>query len=423
MTRGRHLRLVAAATLPMLLVVALVGGATRPMLVVSVVVWLLAVLVTAEMLWRRLEPMSQLIRDELGASNGDEAVQAIHALTAQSRELEDENRHLERLVEDLSRSLGEGLVVVDDELRIRLINPVALRFCGVDQVATGALLVEVLRDPEALEVLERAAGGDGGESVLLENPRGLWELRAFPVSDGGAVALVSDVGLIRQASEFRRRFVQDLSHELRSPLASLRTTVEAMEDDLPPQLVELMVRQVERVDRLARELDELVSIESGVLELELEPVDIAGVVRTVCRDFTPEAERASVALTNRVEDGGWVLCDRRGLYRVLSNLVDNAIKYNRPGGTVTLTRQQRDESTAITVADTGDGIPAAELGAVFQRFYRVDRVRTPGQAGLGLGLSIVKHLSQHMGGELEIDSREGVGTRVTVLLPTADPTR
>jgi two-component system phosphate regulon sensor histidine kinase PhoR len=246
----------------------------------------------------------------------------------------------------------------------------------------------------------------------------LWEVHTFPVRDGGVVALLSDVSLVRRASEFRRRFVQDLSHELRSPLAVLRTTVEALEDEVPAQLSEVVVRQVERIDRLTNELYELASLEAGQVQLEMARVAVAEVAREVAADFRPEAERAAVEFEIRVGEGVAAWCDRRGLYRVLSNLVDNAIKYNRREGWVRLTADTlQDGGARIQVADSGAGIPAGELQAVLQRFYRVERARTPGRGGLGLGLAIVKHMVQHMGGTLEIDSREGLGTTVRLRFP------
>ncbi len=122
------------------------------------------------------------------------------------------------------------------------------------------------------------------------------------------------------------------------------------------------------------------------------------------------------------EDGLETWSDRRGLYRVIRNLVDNAIKYNRPGGWVEVRGRTEDGKPVIEVEDNGEGIPSGELKAVLQRFYRVDRARTPGDGGLGLGLAIVKHMVQALGGTLELDSREGVGTTVTLRLP-APPER
>jgi len=253
----------------------------------------------------------------------------------------------------------------------------------------------------------------------VENRNGLWEIRAFPVREGGAVVLFSEVSLVRRSAEFRRRFVQDLSHELRSPLAVLRTTVEALEDDVDPRLAGVLIRQVERLDLLTRELYSLATIESGQLELELESVGVQPLVREVLGDLGPEATAAGVELRDEIADGSVAWCDRRGLYRILSNLIDNAIKYNRKGGWVEVWAQSRDDEVTIRVSDSGEGIPPGEVRVVSQRFYRVDRARTPGQGGLGLGLAIVKHMVQYMSGTLDLRSREGVGTTVTITLPTA----
>ena len=306
--------------------------------------------------------------------------------------------------------------MVSSELEIRLINRVARRFCGVEGVDLGTHLLEILRNPGAVRAVEAAAAGNDPEPVVIENPRGLWEVHAFPVRGGGAVVLFTDVGLVRRAAEFRRRFVQDLSHELRSPLTVLRTTVEALEGEVDPRLAAMLVHQVERLNRLTAELYELATIEAGQVELQLEAVPAAAAVRDVVVDLGPEAEAAEVKVEVDVAEDLECWSDRRGLYRVIRNLVDNAIKYNRPGGWVKVRGFSDDGAPVIEVEDNGEGIPSGELRAVLQRFYRVDRARTPGDGGLGLGLAIVKHMVQALGGSLELDSREGVGTTVTVRL-------
>jgi two-component system phosphate regulon sensor histidine kinase PhoR len=345
----------------------------------------------------------------------------IQELQERATVLEQERASLALLLEDLSSSLGEGLLVVAADLELRLINPVALRFFGAERMPAGSHLLELVREPDMVELVSHAAGGARPRAVITENPRGLWEVRAFPIRGGGAVVLMSDVSLVRRSAEFRRRFVQDLSHELRSPLTVLRTTVEALEDEVDPRVGEVVVRQVERINRLTNELYELASLEAGNVELKLEPVPVRGLVTEVLADLAPEAERLGVSLVGDLPPALEAWCDRRGLYRVLTNLVDNAIKYNRPGGKVEVLGAQLGERVRVQVSDTGEGIPAGELKAVLQRFYRVDRARTPGRGGLGLGLAIVKHMVQHMGGTLDLDSREAVGTVVT--LTFSGPTR
>jgi signal transduction histidine kinase len=421
MTRWRHLGLVSLSALPLLVVgLVLVAGRDLPQ-AWTVLLWALGVLVLDTVLWRTISAPFQDTLRELDARTPEEARWLARDLKNNSQLCQADRSRMSELVADLSSSLGEGLVLVDQELKIRLMNNVALRFCGVDRVRPDTHLLELLRDPGVVEVFEGAAEGRQPGPVVVENPRGLWEVRAFPVGDGGAVGLLSDVSLIRRASEFRRRFVQDLSHELRSPLTVMRTTVEALEGEVTAELAEMLVRQVDRVDRLATELNDLASIEAGHVELDLRSVSVQEVVGEVVDDFRPEAERAGVTVDTDVVDGLHCWCDRRGLYRVLSNLIDNAVKYNRRDGWVRVKGSLAADFVSLQVADSGQGIPAGELQAVLQRFYRVDRARTPGQGGLGLGLAIVKHMVQHMGGRLALDSREGVGTTVRIELPARDP--
>lgn len=416
-------RTLAVACLSSAVILVPVGSAAgwRIALAAAAAV-VLAVAIVAT--WGRqqlVDPVTD-IAAEVGATSPDDARQKVVDLHHAEERCRDDRHRLAELLEDLSSSLGEGLMVVSSDLKIRLISPVALRFCGAEAVPPDTQLLEILRNPDAVRLVEEAAAGETPSSAVVENPRGLWELRAFPVRLGGAVVLVSDVSTIRRAAEFRRRFVQDLSHELRSPLAVLRTTVEAVEDEVPPRLVEILVRQVERLDRLTRELYELATLEAGQVELQLETVVLGAVVAEVLNDFSPEAERVGVTLRHHCEPDLRCHADRRGLYRVMSNLVDNAIKYNREGGWVEVRGRVRGSEIVLEVEDSGAGIPAGELQAVLQRFYRLDRARTPGRGGLGLGLAIVKHMVQHLGGRLQLDSREGVGTTVTVAFPKVEAT-
>lgn len=419
MSRGRHLLISVLISLP-LLVACLLLVSGRGVFGVGLVValWVATLMLLNSVLWKTLAaPLSELVA-ELGAEGAEGAHRRIADLRSGAKKCHEEWKQAVDLLEDLSSGLGDGLLLVTADLRIRLINPVAVRFCGLENVPPNVHLVEILRHPRLLEAVKSAARGHSPDPVLVETPRGLWELHAFPVRDGGAVVLLSDVGLVRKAAELRRRFVQDLSHELRSPLTVLRTTVEAAEDEVRPELASMLVHQVERIDRLTSELYELASIEAGQIELELESVNLAKTVDEVVLDLRPDAEQADVAVRLDVGPELACWCDRRGLYRVLRNLVDNAIKYNRPGGWVEVRGRLENDVTVIEVEDNGEGIPAEEHQAVLQRFYRVDRARTPGGGGLGLGLAIVKHMVLALGGIVELDSREGVGTTFTVRLPS-----
>lgn len=417
MRPGRHLVAVAVAALPLLALVVVASHEQGARAVAAAVaLWLVGVAVLTGWLWRdTLRPLTDLL-SELDTPSPQQARWRLREVKEQLAQVRAREAAAAHLLEDVALRLGEGLLVVGTDLKIRLANPRALHFLGRESVSPGTPLVDLLRQPDAVDAVRRAASGQTGARVLVENPRGLWEVHAAPVH-GGAAVLATEVGLLQRSAELRQRFVQDLSHELRSPLTVMRTTVEAMEGEVSPQLAEMLVRQVERTTRLVEELYELATIEAGQVTLRPEPLQLLEVVEEVLGDFFTPATAAGVSLGHELHDDLLVTCDRRGLQRILGNLVDNAVKYNRQGGRVEIRASAAAGTFTFEVGDTGDGIPADELGAVMQRFYRRDRARTPGQGGLGLGLAIVKHLVQQMGGTIALDSREGVGTRVTVTLP------
>jgi len=417
-SRLRHLSLVGIAATPLLVIMLVMLGRDDAWVVVSAVaLWFVGVGVLAGVVWREtILPLSEVV-SELGAESAQHARWRVREVQDQLAQSTADVAELNSLVEDLSDGLGEGLLVVGPDLKVRLANLKALHFLGVERLSRGRHLLDALRAPDAVDVVRTAAGGEPARRVMVENPRGMWEVHAFPMRSRGAVVLITEVGLLRRAAELRRRFVQDLSHELRSPLAVMRTTVEAMEGEVTPQLAEMMIRQVERITRLTDELFELATIEAGAIDLNPQDQKLEPLAREILSDFQAVADQSEVELRMEIPDDLSCVCDRRGLYRVMSNLVDNAIKYNRPGGWVEVRGSATEAGVTLVVEDSGIGIPAEELGAVMQRFYRIDQARTPGQGGLGLGLAIVKHMVLQMGGNLLLDSREGVGTVATLTLP------
>ncbi len=500
MTRTRFFLTTALAALPILLV-GLAATSTPSAGIWATIFWLAAVGIWGSFLWRRSQEPINTLLDAFDMTSIHQVASRVRKLQDEAGQCRTERAEMSELIDDISTGLGEGLLVVDPDLHLRLCNPRAQHFLGAQSSGLGSSLLDLERNPDVVNGIRSAVGGQAGQRILVENPRGVWELRPFPLSQspseksgwghrgsrggneqffenveeikgfrggvlgtsrtarravtpgrggpqrgqrgrysaqgnpqideeisekgrfrtgtsqGGAVVLITEVGPLRRAAELRRRFVQDLSHELRSPLAVMRTTVEALEDEIPPDITEMMVRQVERITRLTDELYELASIEAGTLKMETTHQSVEPIVRQVASDFAAVASRAKVDLQTDVAGDVSFDFDSRALTRVLSNLVDNAVKYNRPGGWVKITTTRLEAAAQIEVEDSGLGIPPSELGAVLQRFYRVDRARTPGAGGLGLGLAIVKHMVQLMGGDLKLDSREDVGTRVTVTFP------
>jgi signal transduction histidine kinase len=296
-SRARHLVLVGVAALPLLVLVLVVVGQSDARVVVSAVaLWLVGVAVLAGVVWREtIRPLAEVVH-ELDAQSAQHARWRVREVKDRLARNKGERDELTQLLEDVAEGLGEGLLVVGPDLRVRLVNSKALHFLGADRLAAGSHLLDRLRAPDAVEAVRTAAAGEPARRVMVENPRGMWEVHAFPIRSHGAVVLITEVGLLRRAAELRRRFVQDLSHELRSPLAVMRTTVEAMEGEVAPQLADMMIRQVARITRLTDELYELATIEAGAVDLKPEPQVLRPLVAEILADFASVADQAGVEL-------------------------------------------------------------------------------------------------------------------------------
>jgi len=241
----------------------------------------------------------------------------------------------------------------------------------------------------------------------------------------GAVAILHDVTELRRLEAVRREFVANASHELQTPITAIKAVAEALlggaKDD--PAAAERFLRdlgsQAERLGALVRDLLDLAAIEAGPLPLEIGDVSVAEVARGVAAQLESLSGQRRSAVGLDVPEDLLVRADRAALGRILANLLDNALKYTEPGGRAGVRATRRDDTIAITVWDTGIGIPSRDLPRVFERFYRVDKARSRELGGTGLGLSIVKHLTEALGGEVTAHSQLGKGSEFSVTLPAA----
>jgi two-component system phosphate regulon sensor histidine kinase PhoR len=239
------------------------------------------------------------------------------------------------------------------------------------------------------------------------------------------VMVLHDVTALRQLERVRTEFVANVSHELRTPLTAIQGYLETLlsgaleEPENARRFLEIVLRHSERLGRLLNDLTDLSNIELGKVTLRREAVKLDEVVASVLAIIGPRAERSRVRLgTDTPADLPAVSADRDRLSQILINLVDNAVKYTPEGGSVTVTtRVVADGMVEIAVADTGIGIPPADLPRITERFYRVDKARSRELGGTGLGLAIVKHLVMAHGGELQIQSVQGQGSTVRFTLP------
>jgi two-component system phosphate regulon sensor histidine kinase PhoR len=254
-------------------------------------------------------------------------------------------------------------------------------------------------------------------------------MRAFPLADRGPtgriVVTMTDITQRRRLEVLRRDFVANASHELKTPVAAVRALAETLLTALPDdpeagrRFAGRIARETERLDALAGDLLDLSRVERGTLDVE--PVDLVGLVKEVVGGYADRAEERRIRLDAELQPGVAMRGDRAQLGLLLSNLIDNALRYTPAKGTVRVRLDAAEGRAILQVADNGEGIPADELPRIFERFYRVDKARTRQTGGTGLGLAIVRHVAEAHGGAVRAGSELGRGSTFTVTLPLAGP--
>jgi two-component system phosphate regulon sensor histidine kinase PhoR len=328
----------------------------------------------------------------------------------------------------------EGVIAVDDSDRITFTNHTARRMLGVAAGAEvrGERLWEAARVAEVPELLAEARRSDAAAqrelNLLLGGREVVVRAQAHRFADGdriGVVVVLHDISELRRLERIRRDFVANVSHELKTPLTSIRGYVEtlldgALHDDRNnARFLEKIEQNTQRLSHLVTDLLSLARIEAQEGSLPLERVDLHALVEQTRKRHEPAAVGRDQTLRLESCNGALqVLGDREALTQVLDNLVDNALKYTPPEGHITIRLKREPGHAVLEVEDDGIGIPAEDIERVFERFYRVDKARSRAVGGTGLGLSIVKHLVVAMKGEVEVESKvdEGSTFRVRLVL-------
>ena len=340
--------------------------------------------------------------------------------------------HTARLEATLD-SMVEGLVVVDPRGRIVLANRAAEALFGFSRMMVGGTLLETLRHHEVAALAARV-GAEGAvieQEVRIERPTvRVLQISAVGLRDpsggaAGAVLVFHDVTRLRELEAVRQDFVANVSHELRTPLSLIKSTAETLldgaKDDpaVATRFLEIIDKHANRLTLLIDDLLLLARLDAGRVEMTFEAWPLREAAQDSLDDFGIMARARGVTLENAVPAGLVARADPERLRQVLSNLIDNAIKYGRPEGRVTIGGRPLDENRVeLTVRDDGPGIPPEAKERVFERFYRVDKARAREQGGTGLGLAIVKNVMQAHGGEVRVESAPGVGTTFFLTLPT-----
>ena len=362
----------------------------------------------------------------------DELGYVARALDASARQL---LQRVAELARDRARtsamltSMEEGVIVVDRDARLQLINRAARMMLGVDEDAIGRGYLEAVRHPDITAVLGSALRREHLEARELSLSRDqtrTFLAHAAPVpadAGGGAVLVLHDTTDLRRADQVRRDFVANVSHELRTPLTAIRGYVEALQDDPTDaanarRFLETIGRQTARMERLVTDLLRLAQLDAHQERLDLVDSDLRQIFDGVVADLAPAIEAKRQRVTIDVADSArHARVDAAKLHDLLRNLVENAVHYSPEAAEIAIAAR-RDGELVITVADSGPGIPPDALTRIFERFYRVDKSRArPG--GTGLGLAIVRHLVELHGGIVRASNRPGGGAMFTVSIPDA----
>lgn len=337
------------------------------------------------------------------------------------------------LVSRILDGMQEGVLLLDKEGKVALMNPALREMLLLRADVIGQPLLEVVRHAELKELLDRARTTKttcSGEVELggLKPRRLLVRGTAFTQHAGGLLAVFFDVTDIRRLESLRRDFVANVSHELRTPVTAVLSAAETLDLALEKdpagarRFLGIIERNAARLQGLIEDLLDLSRIESRELKLRPERFGFEPFASHLVGLFRERADKKKIAI--RLEcglassgDPLQVVCDRRALEQVLTNLVDNAVKYCGEGATVVLRAEHHDGGVRVLVEDNGPGIAEKHIGRLFERFYRVDAGRSREMGGTGLGLSICKHLVEAMGGSIDVRSTLGKGTTFEVVLP------
>jgi two-component system phosphate regulon sensor histidine kinase PhoR len=333
-------------------------------------------------------------------------------------------------MEAILGGMSEGVLVVSEQGQLQLVNAAARRMLRLIDPAEGRHYLEIVRQPDIAAQVGSALTGAKGESLELAlQPDLVVVVRSAPVAAAGArgaVVVLLDITELRQADRIRRDFVANVSHELRTPLTAVRGYVEALLDggvnaDETRRFLEIIARHTLRMERLVRDLLRLARLDARQEQREHVSCSVEGLLSGVEAELAPLADARRLLIEHEIAaDAATVPGDPAKLHDALRNLLENAINYSPEEGTIALDARRAGERVLLSVRDQGPGIPEADLGRVFERFYRVDKARSRSErdpGGTGLGLAIVKHLIELHGGRVTAANRPDRGAVFTIELP------
>ncbi len=348
----------------------------------------------------------------------------VDKITLQIAEMQEDRNKLDAILSNMK----DGVILVNEQGIVTQLNPAAQKMFDIDlNSADGGSLTEVVRHHQVIDLWKRCQENRDTQSIQLQLSldQEIIQATASPVEEnlpGDVLLLFQDLTLVHKLQTVRQDFISNVSHELRTPLASLKVLAETLSDGAvkDPKAADhfllLMDSEIDNLTQIVQELLELSKIESGRVPLSLQPISPIDLVAPAIERMRLQAERAGISLINDLPgDLQQVNADSNRIQQVLVNLLHNAIKFTNPGGSVTVTAVDDENSIIFSVTDTGLGIPEDDQLRIFERFYKTDRSRA--SSGTGLGLSIARHLIDGHGGRIWVKSKIGTGSTFYFTLP------
>lgn len=403
-------------------------GMLQPILVLCFIAVILSAFLASRLSKKIVKPLNELNLDRPLDNDGyDELSPLLRRIDMQQKEIERQSEELtqkQKELEVMTSAMSEGIVLLNHHGTILSINQAAAQMLGADRSCIGEDIVSVNRSVELVDLLNQAKVGKHSEKILeLENAR--YQMMASPVISSGAVfgivLLVLDVTEKEKAEQLRREFTANVSHELKTPLHTISGSAELLANGMVkpediPDFSNRIYSEAQRMIQLVEDIIRLSHLDEGAEDMKWETVDVYTVAEESINSLSDKAASAGIklALTGEAVSIHGV---KQLLREIISNLCDNAIKYNHKGGSVTVEVKDIGDFATVSVSDTGIGIPAEHQSRIFERFYRVDKSHSKEIGGTGLGLSIVKHAAKLHHAEIALHSVVDQGTEITVQFP------
>ena len=408
--------------------VLLLLGMLQPICIVLVIAIAISAWIAHRIAKRVVEPLNRLNLDApLENDAYEELSPLLHRIHAQRQEIKEQMWTLERKQNEFNQitaNMKEALVLLDTSARIISINPAARRLFGAGNDPIGNDILTIDRSQNMRTALENARAD--GRAFFRDQRNGrIYQFDLSRIASDnavqGTVILAYDITDQANAEQNRQEFTANVSHELKTPLQSIIGSAELLENGIVkeadiPRFVDRIRKEATRLVNLIDDIIRLSQLDEGV-DMPMESVSLRELSEEVCENLADAARRKDVSLKVTGSEGV-ITGVRRLLYEIVYNLCDNAIKYNRDGGSVEINLSQDADAVLLRVQDTGVGIAPEHQSKIFERFYRVDKSHSRQSGGTGLGLSIVKHAVQLHHGSISVESRINVGTAITVRFDT-----